>query len=66
VLFTVIAGLIQRVDVTQVQLEHEAVVRADATAQGFEQLAATGLDAANAGEPPFGVGVGVDGQTKPV
>ena len=38
-------GLVQRVDVAQVQLEHEAVVRADAAAQRFEQLGAAGLDA---------------------
>ena len=39
-------GLVQRVDMVQVQLEHETVVRADASAQGFEQFRAAGFDAA--------------------
>ncbi len=43
--FDVRHGLVQRVDMGQVQLEHEAVVRADASAQGFEQLRAAGFDA---------------------
>ena len=54
-------GLVERVDVAQVQLEHEAVMRADVPAQGFEQFGAAGLDAgADARGQPFGIGLAVD------
>jgi hypothetical protein len=43
---------VQRVDMPQVQLEHEAVMRADASAQGFEQFFGAGLDArGHTGQP---------------
>jgi hypothetical protein len=38
-------GFIPCVDMVQVQLEREAVMRADAPAQGFEQFSPAGLDA---------------------
>ncbi|VTU44509.1 hypothetical protein RA8P2_00174 (plasmid) [Variovorax sp. RA8] len=53
-------GLVQRVDVPQVQLEHEAVVRTDAPAQRLQQLGAAGLDAANAADQALGVVVAID------
>ena len=53
-------GLVQRVDVVQVQLEHEAVMRGDAPAQGLEDVLATGLDAAHAAGEVCRVMVPVD------
>ena len=39
-------GLVQGIDVAEVELEHEAVMRADAPAQRFQQLAAAGFSPA--------------------
>jgi hypothetical protein len=54
-------GLVQRIDVGEVQLEHEALMCTDVSTQCFEQLGAAGLDArVDARSQPLGVGLAVD------
>lgn len=60
-LFQLGNGFIQRVNVAQVQLEHEAVVRADVYAQGFEHVGSTGLDSTtHARGQSLGIGLTVN------
>ena len=53
-------GLVQHIDVGQMQLEHEAVVSTDATTQGFEQFSAAGLDTADMAEQLLRFSLAVD------
>src|SRR5262245_38374216 len=54
-------SLVQGIDLAEVKLQHEAVMRADASAQGFEQLSAVRLDTGvDAAKQMLRVGVAVD------
>jgi hypothetical protein len=54
-------GLIQRIDMTQVKLEHEAVMGANVAAQRLAQLGAAGLDATvDARDQALGISLAVD------